>query len=163
MKLYEIANEYQGLIDLVDSGELTQDDIADTLEAVNATFDDKVRACMMIRQDMITQSERLMKEVLRIESLADKLKNDSTSMLDYVKSCMIKMDKSKMDLGLFKLTLKNGSPKLGNIDESKIAKKYWIDVPATQKIDKRMLLSDAKLNPIDGVEIVESDRALMVK
>ena len=163
MKLYEIANEYQGLIDLVDSGELSQDDITDTLEAVNATFDDKVRACMMICRQAQASRDALIHESNRIARLIDSKNKESEHMLDYVKSCMIKMDKSKLDLGLFKLTLKKATDKLGAIDESMVPKKYWIDVPATQKIDKRMLLSDAKLNAIDGVEIVESDRALMVK
>ena len=163
MKLYEIANEYQGLIDLVDSGELSQDDIADTLEAVNATFDDKVRACMMICRQAQASRDALIQEANRIRDLAQLKNKESEHMLDYVKSCMIKMDKSKLDLGLFKLTLKKATDKLGDIDELKVPEKYWIEVPASKKIDKRMLLSDAKLNSIDGVEIVESERALMVK
>ena len=163
MKLYEIAQEYKGLVDLVDSGELSQDDIADTLEAVNTTFEDKVKACMMICRQAQASRDALIQEANRIRELSEAKNKESESMLDYVKSCMVSMDKSKVDVGLFKLTLKKAGLKLGDINEEKVPAKYWAEIPASKKLDKRLLLSDAKLNEIDGVEVMESSRSLMVK
>lgn len=72
-------------------------------------------------------------------------------------------NQEKIDLGLFKLTLKKPTKQLGEIDESKINDKYFIVVPEIKKLDKRLLLSEAKLEEIDGVELVDSKRALLIK
>ena len=71
--------------------------------------------------------------------------------------------KDKVDLGIFKLTLKKASLKLGSIDESKIPESCLIIVPESKKLDKRMLLSMVKNEAIEGIELVETERALIIK
>lgn len=49
MKLYEISADYQRFQEQVESGEIPEEAIADTLEAIDGEFDDKVDniACMI--------------------------------------------------------------------------------------------------------------------
>ena len=76
---------------------------------------------------------------------------------------MLLLGKDKADLGIFKLTLKKASLKLGSIDESKVPDSCLVYVPASEKIDKRMLLTMVKQEPIEGIELVESERSLIIK
>jgi hypothetical protein len=49
MKLYELANDYLALLNAIDNDELPEEAIADTLEAITASIEDKADsiACML--------------------------------------------------------------------------------------------------------------------
>ena len=163
MKLYELTENYKELESLVESGELSAEMIKDTIDGIDAEFEDKVKSCMMIRQQYLNDEAAANAEVARLLELARASKRKAESMSDYVRVNMQSLGKDKIDAGIFKLTLKKASAKLGVIDEAKIPKSFWVSVPATEKIDKRALLSAVKLKPIDGVELIDGERALIVK
>ena len=89
MKLYEIANEYNQLLQLVESGELTADDIKDTLEAMDAEFDAKARNCLMIAAQLESDSDGIAKQIDRLKSLQKTTDNSREKLLEYVKGNMI--------------------------------------------------------------------------
>ena len=76
---------------------------------------------------------------------------------------MLALDKDKADLGLFKLTLRKATDKLGTIDESKVQGQFWITIPESKKLDKKALLAYVKVNDMDGVELTKSERSLTIK
>lgn len=162
MKLYEIADQYKALRELVDSGELTQDQIADTLEGMQGELVEKLTNCMRARAIMIADASAAMSESNRLKELADQANKKVESLDAYIKKNMIDVEQDKIDLGLWKLLLRKASKKLGAVDESKVDSKYFISVPASQKLNKKMLLADAKLGLVD-VELVDSERGLTVK
>lgn len=49
MKLYELTNDYLALLDAIDNGEIPEEAIADTLEAITASIEDKADniACLL--------------------------------------------------------------------------------------------------------------------
>lgn len=163
MRLYEISAEFKELKLLVEQGEFTAEQIADTLEALNVTFEQKLINCMQVLQQLKYEEKYLGEEIERIESLKKSCSNNIEKLTEYVASNMAATEKDKVDLGLWKLTLKKPSPQLGAIDESKIPDTFFIEVPATKKLDKRALLAAAKENPIEGVQIVDSKRALLIR
>lgn len=163
MKLYEIADNMKALEALIESGEYSIGELQDTIEACEGEFEEKLKACLMVRQQAQGNASALLKEVERIQALVDAETKKASDLNDYVKHCMLKAEKDKFDLGLFKLTLRKAAKKLGDIDESKVPEKYFIEVPATKKLDKRALLKDAKENDIEGVSVVDGERSLMVK
>jgi len=163
MKLYEITENMKGLQRLAEDGELDDQTIADTMEALDAEFKDKATAVLQVRQSMLSDVATIDKEIERLTDLKKSPQNSAERLSKYLKDGMLLTGTDKLDLGLFKVTLKKASKKLGSIDEELINKSFFTIVPATKKLDKRALLAAAKLEAIDGVELIESERALMIK
>jgi hypothetical protein len=163
MKLYEITNDMRELQALAENGELSAEDIADTLEGLEGAFDAKAEAALKVRQSMLGDVAAIDKEISRLVDLKKAPENSAERLSEYIKSNMMALDKDKIDLGVFKLTLKKSSVKLGSIDESKVPAEFWALIPESFKVDKRALLKAAKESPIDGVELGESSRALIIK
>ncbi len=163
MKLYEITENMKGLQRLAESGELDEQTLADTMEGLDAEFKDKAKAVLQVRQSMLADVATIEKEIDRLISLKMAPNNAAERLSKYLRDGMLLTGTDKMDLGLFKVTLKKASKKLGSIDESKVNESFFTVVPETVKLDKRALLAAAKLEAIDGVELIESERALMIK
>ncbi len=67
MKLYEITNDYLALMEAVENGEIPEEALADTLEAITASIEDKAdnMACLLKNLDA---------EIVAIKSEEDRLK-----------------------------------------------------------------------------------------
>lgn len=163
MKLYEIADDYKTLVDLVDSGEVSQECIADTLELVGASLAEKIEACLKLRQEATANEVKFKAEADRLLALAKAEKAKAGSLDEYVKSSLIKAGFDSINAGLFKVTIKKASKKLGEIKEDLVPDAFFELIPASRRLDKRALLSAAKLGKIDGVEVIDSERAMIVK
>jgi len=163
MKLYEIANEYRELLAMVEDGELSADDIADTLEAMDASFEDKARNCLMVMKELEAAASGAKAEADRLSALASSRKAQAEKLKEYVSENMQSTNKDKMDLGIFALTLKKATKVVDVKDESSIPKTYFVEVPATEKLDKASLLAALKVGPVDGAELKDGKRALIIK
>lgn len=163
MKLYEITDNMRELQAMADSGELSESDIADTMDGLDGEFEKKAEAVLKVRQSMLGQVAAIESEIERLTELKKAPGNSAIRLGEYIKNNMLVLEKDKIDLGIFKLTLKKPSLKLGEIDESKIPNVFWTVVPETKKLDKRGLLKAVKESPMDGVELAESERALIIK
>ena len=162
-KLYELTGEMLEIEALLESGELSFDDLKDQIEATNAEYNDKCRAVLMVRQNAIMQAAGIQAEIDRLTALQAAPKNTVDYLESYLKDSMLALNKDKLDLGIFKVTLRKASIQLGEIDEDKVPADYFELIPATTKLDKRKLLNDAKLSPIEGVTLGESKRGLTIK
>lgn len=163
MKLYEITENMAGLQALADTEDLSPELIADTMEGLQAEFSEKAVAVLQVRASMLGEVAMIDNEIERLVSLKKTPENNAKWLTEYLKTNMLATKTDKLDLGVFKVTLRKAMKKLGEVDESKIADTYWTVVPETKKLDKRLLLKDAKDVPIDGVEIVDSERSLQIK
>ncbi len=163
MRLYDIAQEYNQLLQLVDAGELTPEMVKDTLESINAEFDAKALNCMMVVAQLDSDSEGIGKQIDRLKTLQKSIDSSRENLVEYVKEQMITIDKDKLDLGLFKLTLRKATVQLGDIDESKVPAKFWVTIPESKRLDRVALLAVRKIEEIDGVSLGESKRSLQIK
>lgn len=163
MKLYEISKDLIDLQALIDSGEMTEEDLKDTLESVNMEFKDKVQNCCMIIQQNNGNSAAINEQINRLKYLDKRYSESSSWMLSYIKNNMISSGIDKIDTNLFKLTLRKPTLQLGSIDESKVPELFFITIPESKVLDKKALLSARKLGDIDGVELKDSDRSLSIK
>lgn len=164
MKLYETTQAMRELHDLVDTGELTQEQIADTMESLDYDFNDKAEAALKVRQHLLYNVANIDKEIERLQALKAAPQNNAQRIADYIKQNMLLLKKDKMDLGLFKLTLRKASQKLGIINEDNVPDMFWTIIPATRKLNKPLLLQEAKtIGNLPFVELVDSERGLTIK
>lgn len=163
MRLYEIRDEYLGLLSLAEDGELSHEAIADTVEALDYEFEDKARNCIMVMKELEAGAETARAEMERLKALAENRKKQAERVKEYVSANMQAINKDKMDLGIFSLTLKKPTKVAEVLDESKIPEAYFVEIPATKKLDKRSLLADLKSGPVNGAELKDGKRALLIK
>ena len=163
MKLYEITENMKSVQLLVDNDELTQDMIADTMEALDLEFKDKAEAVMKVRQGLIAEANAVEVEAERLRRLQNSMQAKAEYLKEYVRINMEAIGSDKLDLDVFKLALRKPIKKLGEIDESKVPSEFFTVVPETRKIDKRSLLAVAKEIGIEGVELIDGTRALLIK
>ena len=163
MKLYEITESVKQLQAMADSGELSEEDIEDTLEALEGEFELKAESVLKVRQSMLAKVVVIEKEIERLMELKKAPENSAGHLGDYIKNNMISLNKDKLDLGIFRVTLKKPSVKLGSVDESKLPDTFFNVIPEQRKLDRSSLLRAAKSEHIEGVELCETERALIIK
>lgn len=163
MKLYEITDNIRELQALAESGEISESDIKDTMDALDCEFDQKIEAVLRVRQSLLSDVLSIEREIERLTELKKAPENSCVRLSEYIKGNMLILEKDQIDLGIFKVTLKKPTQKLGEIDESKVPDKYFTIIPETKRLDKKALLKAVKENPIDGVQLAESERALLIK
>lgn len=62
MNLYEISADYQRFQEQVESGEIPEEAIADTLEAIEGNFDDKVDSIACIIKSLLAEAKEIKSE-----------------------------------------------------------------------------------------------------
>lgn len=164
MKLYEIANNYQQVLQLAEAGELDEQTTKDTLESIGGEFADKARNCMMIVRQLESDAAGIDTEIDRLKSLRNQTDKSIESLKDYIKFGMEATNCEKLDLGIFKLTLKAPSKAVEIFDESLLPTDYFVVVPETKRPDKSMI-SKAIKDGIDvsGAKLIDGKRALLIK
>ena len=62
MNLYEISVDYRRFQEQVESGEIPEEAIADTLEAIEGNFDDKVDSIACIIKSLLAEAKEIKSE-----------------------------------------------------------------------------------------------------
>lgn len=164
MKLYEIANNYQKVLQLAEAGELDEQTAKDTLESISGEFSEKAKNCMMIVRQLESDSAGIKAEIDRLKELQEQTNKSAESLKDYIKMGMESVGSDRLDLGLFKLTLKAPSKVVEIVDATLIPADYWRVVPETKAVDKSLLSTMMKNGKeIPGAKLIDGKRALLIK
>lgn len=83
-KLWEIAEEFKSLNELVESGELTSEQIADTLEATEGEFQDKGKAIAMFIENVGSDVDQLDLMIKNLTARKKRLANKQESLRSYL-------------------------------------------------------------------------------
>ena len=149
MTLYELTTAATNLYELMTSGEIDEQTLADTLEAMGAG--EKLESyCKIIRQlerdaeAFKAEKERLYRKQLAPESSIARLKS---LVADFLKA----QDTKKSTAGIFTISLSE-SKATNIIDESKIPARFLVE--QAPKIDKAAILAELKAGGIvEGCEL----------
>lgn len=106
MRLYDIANEYVEFLDLVESGEIPEDCIEDTLESITFAIEEKVDniACMLKNLDAeitaIEAEKKRLAERIKVKTRAyERLK-------DYLSQTLLRADIKKVETARNKISFR---------------------------------------------------------
>lgn len=163
MRLYELTNQFLQVQQLAENGELTPETISDTLEAISAEIDEKARAVVIVIKQLEAQSQAFDDEIARMAKLKKQCDSQALNLQEYLRDSMIQTGKDKLNLGLFSVTLRKASQKLNVLDESKIPGKYFETIPESKKLISSSLLADLKVGAVDGAELIDGKRGLLIK
>lgn len=134
MNLYEMTQAANNLYELLTSGEIDEQTVTDTLEAMG-TAEKLESYCKVIKQ-LEADAEMLKAEKERIEKKKKTVENSVDRMKKAVADFMNAQGTKKASAGTFTVTLSE-SKAVNVLDESKVPKKYFIK--QDPKLDKKTI------------------------
>ncbi|WP_312999605.1 siphovirus Gp157 family protein [Leclercia sp.] len=158
-KLYEIANEYA---ELENSG-LEPEFIADTLEGLKGTFEDKVENVLKLIKNEQAYSESLKQEAKSFSERARAVDNKIESMKQYLVSSIETAGLKSVRAGTMAVTLRAPSRSVEVTDVSKIPTEYvdFETVTTPDKLAIKKLLEAGQAVP--GCELKTGKPSLLIK
>lgn len=162
-QLYKISEDYKGLQDLVDSGEATQEMIADTLDGVQGMFEEKAQAVVTIANDFNHNITVLDAEISRLSDMKKSIKAKQDSLKEYLRFNMERTGITKIQCDLFSITLRKASKAASITDESALPDDY-VNVKTVVSPDKRAILAALKKGEeIAGAELSTGKTSILIK
>jgi hypothetical protein len=162
-QLYKISDDYKGLQELVEKGEVTPDMVADSLDGVHAMFDEKAKAVVTIANDFKRNVEVIDSEIARLNDLKKSMISQQNSLKEYLRLNMERTGIKKIQCDLFTITLRKGSQTAQINDESALPDEY-VTVKTTVSPDKRSILSSLKNGEdIPGAELATGKTSILIK
>ena len=142
MKLYELSDEYRRLLDDYNTAETQEemDAIAERLDAVSVAWEDKARACLIVRSEAIASASAIAAEIKRLTALRDAAETRAERMRRYVETQMLATDRDRADLGVYKVRLQDSPPSVTWFDVDALPDEYVRVVPAKREPDKRAIV-----------------------
>lgn len=106
MKLYEYAESYRYLLDQVESGEYTEDDVKDTLEAIGICTAEAVEQVGKIILEADAGVAALKAEEDRVKARRMALERKETALKEYLKNALEMMGERKVKTPLVTVSIR---------------------------------------------------------
>lgn len=141
MKLFELTEQYQKLLSMVDEESDIQA-IQDTLEGIEGMIADKAESIAKLMKSIEADEQAIKAEEERLYARRKALENRRTSIKDYLENQLIEANIDKVKGTMFTVSIQNNPPSVNIQDDATVPDKYY--VPQPPKLDKRALLDDLK-------------------
>lgn len=163
MRLYEITDEINELLDLLEDEEGNEDEIQERLAELNKDFENKFDGYMKAYRNVEAQEAAVRMEANRLKNRADKLKKTQDRIKNSLLVAMKTTGKNKIETELFSATLRQNAPSVVVDDEGLIPDEFW--KPQPSKIDTKGLSAFLKKNKDTHFEYahLESSTSIILK
>lgn len=159
--LFELTKEQQQVLSLVENGDLSQEEVTDTLEALQMEIEDKVTAYCHVNRKLSSELEMLVNEEKRIKELKTQKQNEVSRLKQQLKLAMQNAGMAKIDVGLFKVSTRKGVDSVNVIDQDKLPSQF---IKTTVAPDKTAIKAALKAGEkLDGAELVTGESSLIIK
>lgn len=150
MKLYELSQSYQEILNLIDNGE----DLGDTLESLGEAIEVKVENIAKLIRTLEVQNDVIREEEKRLYERRRSVEAKIVSMKLYVERELRACGLEKVKGQLFTVSLQRNAPSVEIVDESLIPEQFTRTVVT---VDKRLLLEALKEQEIAGATLKQSE------
>lgn len=143
MTLYELNEKYQQLLDMVESGDVDPQTLADTMEAVEGEIEDKLEGCACIVKQMEADAVSLKTEEDRLTARRKSLENNTKRMKEYMQLIMIQIGKPKVKTRLFNMNIQKNPASAEILDIDNVPSGFWtVPAPTVNKSAVRDYLKE---------------------
>ena len=163
MKLYEITDEARQLLQLVEDGEMTEQEIADTLEGVQLEFNEKAEQIGYLLKNLEPFEGGIDAEIKRLQAKKKAIQNRGDSIREYLRINMEACGIKKIECPAFAITLRKPQPKAEVENEQALPDDY-VTVKTSFAPDKRAILADLKAGKqIPGAKLQMGTSSVLIK
>jgi len=159
--LYEISNNYRALLDLDPEGDADMAEaIKNTLDGIDDEFDAKANAVAAYRCSIEARAEMFGNEIARLQQRKKSLATQANNLADYLKTNMLQLGKTKIDSGLFRITVikPRQTAAITNLDLLDAKYTTLVRQPIKAEILKALKAGEV----VAGAEIALSDHGLRI-
>lgn len=149
--------------EMFENGDIDQQAFTDTIEQIDIDIEEKIKNCVILMREHEAKLGVIVNEMERLQRMAEKEEEAADWLRGYISRSMEQTNRDKMDLGLFKLTLKQPTKKTEIFDESAIPDQYFVVIPEMKRVDKASLAAALKLGEVPGASLIDGKRALLIK
>jgi hypothetical protein len=167
MRMYEITKDFYQLQELIESlpdekPEELEQKLQEALNAVQCRIEDKAKSLCYLIKNAGNNIQLIKDEKKRLDSLKKQAENEEKRFKDLLLWFMTSTEKTKLDLGTLKISIRNNPEGLEVVDIESVD-------PAFIKISKEARLKDLKsewknsgIVPA-GTKVKPSTKSLMIK
>lgn len=106
MKLYELAENYENFIAAVESGEIPEDALIDTLEAIESAIEDKVDNIACLLKNLTAEAVAIKAEKDNLEERIKAKEKERDRIKAYLSDMLLKCGKTKIETPRNKITFR---------------------------------------------------------
>lgn len=158
--LYEISERYKNIQDLIGNEEITEEILKNAAEDVEDELQEKLLNIAKLCKNIKGNKAMIKEEEKRLEKKETILDNRLKSLENYIKLCLNNARLNKMDLGIFKISIrKSESTEITNL--SLIPEEFLnFKKPEAKKTEIKKAIKEGR--EIQGAKIVENE-SLVIK
>jgi hypothetical protein len=157
MKLYELAQNYNNLLDLLENPDIPQDVINKSLEEVEEDFNVKAENICKLIKSVELEAKAIKEEERRLADRRKSLEHRVVNLKAYLNGTMTAIGAKKIKGNIFTLSIQKNPHKVVIKDEELIPGDYVI-VEKIIDIDKKGLLAALKAGEkIEGAELIQTE------
>ena len=165
--LYELSDQMQEIQSLIDSGEMSEEMLADTLDGIEGMYADKTERIGFVILNQKAQAAALEAEIERLTKRKDAALASAEYLNGYLRVQMQKNSQTKIHCQNFDITLRKKPPSVIILDQSELPEKYIVPLrlePVEPRPDKRKILSALKEgHEIPGAALVTNVPSVVIK
>ena len=155
MKLIELAEVYKNILNLIDSGEATEDELKLALNQIEDEIETKAQNIAFVLKEIDSDIEKFKSFEDEFARKRKSLEANKLNLKQYLESNMIATDKKKFKTEYFSFNIQKNAPSLDIMHEDYIPDEYYI---TERKLQKKELLDAIKKGvEIDGVSLKQSE------
>ena len=155
MKLIELAEVYKNILNLIDSGEATEDELKLALNQIEDEIETKAQNIAFVLKEIDSDIEKFKSIEDEFARKRKSLEANKLNLKQYLETNMIATDKKKFKTEFFSFNIQKNAPSLDITSESNIPDEYYI---TERKLQKKELLDAIKKGvEIDGVALKQGE------
>lgn len=163
MRLYDIAQQFNEIQKLAESDESMIEAVRDTMEGIEADFQEKAQAVVAVAFNMESDIAAIDEQIKRLSERKKAIQNRTEWLRNYLRENMAATGINKISCPLFSITLSAPSKQCEITDESLLPDDY-VTVKTVISPDKRKILADLKEGvDIAGAVLVDGTQRLTIK
>lgn len=154
-KLYELTQNYQNLIDLLDNPEIPQEVITAALNEVSEDIEIKVENIAKVIKSIEVDAKGLKEEEQRLSARRKSLENRVDNLKAYIEESMKATGKEKVKGKVFTLAIQKNAPSVDIVNLEAIPEEYFV---VTKELTKKPILEALKAGfEVPGAAIKQTE------
>lgn len=156
MKLYELANDYLALVEAIENNEIPEEAIADTLEAITASIEDKADNIACLLKNLDAEVNAIKAEEVRLAERRKAKEKSQERIKQYLSETLQRAGLDKIETARNRITFRKSESV--EVDEDAFIE--WAEIHR----DDLLTYSAPKINKTevkkalkDGIEIVGAE------
>lgn len=142
MKLYEITEDFERLREMASDPDVDPEAIRDTMEAIEADFEDKADGYAKVIRMLEADEDGLDAEIKRLQARKSAVSGNKGRIKDALEKAMRQTGKTKFKTLLFSFGIQKNPPSVTILKEDSVPIDYLV-VPDPQP-DKKRILAELK-------------------